>query len=694
MSQDLKQQWSRWWNVHPIWLATIAAFGATWFGARGFPSGNNTYHLPIVLDYLASAEGPHDAYHQTLENFISYFWQAVALISTEDNVRTVFLTLLIAGSIATVLGSYTIAVAAGASKPYAAVGAGFLAFAFSSREIMEFGGGEMLSGFVTHTQFATAVGLFAIALALRRRWVWAGLLCGLAADLNLFIGFWLTVNLLIARVGLGWMEQRRVPWIDCLKIGSVTLLAALPVLAWAFTTASAAQMSQFSFTEFLYETFPFHSFIHLELWYGLAFVALTATVWMVMRHRTDGAVNLLPVVIIASGMTVIVGAIAMYFSEHRMLQNLYPLRYAAIAHWLAAIGVLTAWSQAADSQDDNAAFGAIAMLGFALPTPAVTLLGLLLLTHSSAGRSAKTQWIILFGLAATLLLPAFTEGRIHFPRSPYIGPLPTVAVVSAAGSMLMRICGHRYLRDSWVPIALLWMTACTTLVPDKLFSSGFTALIVVIAMLMLQDGHRRKAMIAAAIGVALMSAYIVLMSTFNKTVIGALILSMLPYMATRLPFLHRKWQSLTVLGLSVALLSLVGITHGARLGLDFPRYDRDENWFDVQRWARNNTAPDTLFYAPVRIGFATMSRRPVWWDENEYAAVMWSPNYYGQWKSRRTQAEAVDDIEELVQLARAESIPYLVLSKRKAEDAGAMIELTYCNPDYCVARVNGGSASG
>ncbi len=51
-----------------------------------FPMINNFFHVPIVLDYAASAEGPHDAFVASLGNFVSLFWPALGLVATEGNI--------------------------------------------------------------------------------------------------------------------------------------------------------------------------------------------------------------------------------------------------------------------------------------------------------------------------------------------------------------------------------------------------------------------------------------------------------------------------------------------------------------------------------------------------------------------------------------------------------------------------------
>src|SRR5205085_393584 len=55
-----------------------------------FPNYNNFFHIPIVLDYAGSAEGPHDAFHRSLASYASMLWPLLAQVADEANVFTLF----------------------------------------------------------------------------------------------------------------------------------------------------------------------------------------------------------------------------------------------------------------------------------------------------------------------------------------------------------------------------------------------------------------------------------------------------------------------------------------------------------------------------------------------------------------------------------------------------------------------------
>ncbi|MEP7312998.1 MAG: hypothetical protein ABI859_10470 [Pseudomonadota bacterium] len=683
-----------WW---PALLAALAACSALWLNSDAFPSGTNVYHLPIVLDYADSLEGPHDPFTRSLGNYVSVLWPALATIATESNVRFLFLLLLVATAVLTVLGGYAMAVAAGARPTIAAIGCGVLAFGFAGREFMEFGTGDLFAGYFTHSQVATAVGLFALAFAIRQRWCWGALICGIAADMNLFLGFWLMTNLLLARVTFDWRNHRRPDPASYARMVGLCLLPAAPVIIWALQS-HARSSAEFSFTEYLYIYYPYHSFIHLEVWLFLAFAALQMAVWYGLSQDTESRAEPLPVLAMTAVITIVIGAVAVYIVDHRMIQNLYPLRYAALAHWIAAIGVLVLWSRAEESGSGKAIFGAVAVLGFMLPTPAITLAALLFLLDSSQMRLHE-RWVLLVGLGVSLIVPAFSEGYVAFPELTRTGAFAVLPIVGVGASILVSLLKTRLAVDRWLFVVVLWLAASSTTVGDKATAVTIAVLLVSAVAIISADRRRPAAMFCCAVGATLLICHVSSTGFSNWTAIGSLLLMLLPP-AAAMAFpsfsspgsasstLPRRWSSSAVLGPCVVMLSVVGVTQAAKRGFDFPRWPTHDDWYDAQSWARENTPPDTVFYAPGLLGFSVLSRRPVWYDENEGAAVMWVPPLFAEWNGRRLLAEAANTLTDVVVLARSEGVRFLVV-KRNSFDGEVVPGLTrsYCNSEYCIAEV-------
>ena len=56
-----------------------------------YPTNNNIFHVPIVLDYARSAEGPADLFTKSLDRYVSGFWIALSPMVTESNIYALFL---------------------------------------------------------------------------------------------------------------------------------------------------------------------------------------------------------------------------------------------------------------------------------------------------------------------------------------------------------------------------------------------------------------------------------------------------------------------------------------------------------------------------------------------------------------------------------------------------------------------------
>ena len=139
----------------------------------------------------------------------------------------------------------------------------------------------------------------------------------------------------------------------------------------------------------------------------------------------------------------------------------------------------------------------------------------------------------------------------------------------------------------------------------------------------------------------------------------------------------------------VALLWGAGQMH-LRGGLSTSPKDA-RNFTEVQLWARENTAPHTMFL-PVGIsGFSTLSRRPVWTDWKIGAMVMWSPETYRLWSTRWKQLKAVDTIADAQQLAQKENIEFTVFDKRKIPSKNAINScIIYENNRYWIMKNSDG----
>jgi hypothetical protein len=81
---------------------------------------------------------------------------------------------------------------------------------------------------------------------------------------------------------------------------------------------------------------------------------------------------------------------------------------------------------------------------------------------------------------------------------------------------------------------------------------------------------------------------------------------------------------------------VAGCAKGYRDGFSIERSPANRDFIAAEEWARTHTPANALFLVIRKhVGFSLFSRRPVWWDHSQGAAVMWSPNFYTVWSCRQ-----------------------------------------------------------
>jgi hypothetical protein len=66
-----------------------------------------------------------------------------------------------------------------------------------------------------------------------------------------------------------------------------------------------------------------------------------------------------------------------------------------------------------------------------------------------------------------------------------------------------------------------------------------------------------------------------------------------------------------------------------------PPDSRTAAWFEIQKWAKNNTSNDERFLVPPRpAGFRAFSERPIWTDDRDGDFIFTYPEYTDTWLSR------------------------------------------------------------
>jgi hypothetical protein len=325
------------------------------------------------------------------------------------------------------------------------------------------------------------------------------------------------------------------------------------------------------------------------------------------------------------------------------------------------------------------------VLGFLLPSPALTAvaIGLGLELRRLAVWQRAVAVVAMF---AALMVSSSSHGRFDYPLWLRIGAVPATAIVAVCGGLMLRDVGLRSWREIVAAIALLALVIGGRIFDQPLFAMACTLLAIgLVWHLQRPVADRGHLALAAAAGVALLAGALLEPTTALRVFL--LVALLLGSASVGFVIAARGRRAGAVpMGLATALLAALGLTTTTQRGFDFPSWDKDQAWFDVQAWARTNSPPATVFYAPDRFGFATLSRRPVWWDHNQGAAVMWAPRYFEEWSARRELALRATDAAALAALMRAQNISYLVRECREFEGEGAsQFTIRFRNDYYCVA---------
>jgi len=646
-----------------------------------FPNNGNAYHLPILLDYAASAEGPHDLYTRSLQYFVTYFWLGLREVADEANVALVFHLAFLLLRLLSLWLLYRIVdhLAPGRRRRAAALSALFvtgMAWCYSS----PLGHGEVLLDNLSHSTVNLPVMLALWWAALARRWLVAGLIVGLGFNANAFVALWLAGG---AALALLWSERDR-PWRQRLATlaifaGAFAILAAPTALRILETLeATRPQLAAYDFRDFLRAFYGGHFFGGYAPWgEWLGFLLLLAGLGLgvpalALAPRRQRAV----VQGLAAGVLAVVafGLLLPLASGSSLLLNLHPLRLDFALVWLAFV-LWLAWSHGRRRFDAALVACWIALFGAQL-----ALLPLLVLAalDPAAGRGARR------GAGAALLLLALAVALGGQPPLPPYGPQRL-----AGGLLCLFLLG-------W--LALAWPAAWRR--PDLLLGAGLVGVLqgAATAGLLLAPGWALPlALLLTAlaalrpptastvgwIAATAAAALCLALAVENRERLPALLFVaaalLLPVAGAALERLRRAADLRRALGrprvlagalLLAAMLALVpGARHLAATG-HLDRYDaRALAFLDLQRWARGATPPDSYFLQPdeqlrpnLTPSFWTLARRPAWVDWRMGAATHWLPDFYWFWTERMAEVAALTDVAAKLAYARAQGIAYVILA--------------------------------
>ena len=360
---------------------------------QGFAFGtdNNVFHIPIVLRWFDLPQFSGDPFVQSLRDYATPVYAFLGLFANEANIETVFFAAFLATRALTIYAMLLIVRACGLRGVWlAAAGAGLvLASAVYGETVI--GRDELFVSIFTHTALAQAVALIGVASLMRGRLTGAAIAAGLAFDLNVMVGVWALVPVMLTAL-IRLIAQPRTRIRETLLAAAAFALISLPVAVWIVATQNFAP-PDFDYRKFLIGYYPNHFFIGWARWPDRIMFALQLLSGMTaaaLLPRNGGKAAL----VLAGFALVFVAGIAVgQLSHSRFLLNLHLLRVDGMATWLAVALVLAAAFAALSKARDITAFAGIAAVSgliandWRMVFAALLLLGAGRLAAWRAGRS-------------------------------------------------------------------------------------------------------------------------------------------------------------------------------------------------------------------------------------------------------------------------------------------------------------------
>lgn len=693
---------------HGVALMWLFAFALLSVVAQGivFPSGNNVFHLPILLDYAASPEGPHDAFSRSSENFVSYFWVVLGMVTTEETIKGVFAVAQIAIRFATLVALYALVLSLQLGQRASGVAVVILCsigilplFPFFQAN-STLGRNTQFTDTLSHSAAVVPVACICMVFLIRGRFVAAAAVAGLAFNVNAFVGTWIACCAGLACV---W-EVRRGPIIALARRVVVMIalfsLCAAPTIWWIFSTLDVPvdpAASVFDFRDYLRSYYGRHNFVDMMKGeYATVMVfcgAMAPAVWHMTRHMPKAAAARLFALFLSLIAILWLGAALPYLTGSRLLLNLYPLRMDSYLYLLLAalmIAYLTSqplWQHLAERGYDNAAcssFVALAVLSLANGNLMLFLMVLCLGGITVYG--SRLWWGVVIG--AVVGLHALGVDRLpvlQFQDTGYfavIAALQCVLIVLFVGRLRPPLNG-----------ALAALTLATLpLFSVPLTGGGLAPLLmlvlygVLILTIVLQPSDRVTLALALVFagGTAALTQQIGLSPLQMAVPFGATVALIILAMIERWPDVQRPAFAALGLGCALVLAGAVALETRNRSEFLF----LEPKITDLGRWVRDNTPPNSLIL-PVNInGFSAVSRRPIWVDWKVGAVVMWEPALYSMWNERHARWRGINTLKEAVQTASIAGAAYIVFQQAHIPQQNhPRLETVYADASFWVARV-------
>lgn len=658
-------------------VLALLAWASVMLPGFAFPWSNNVFHVPIVLGYAASAEGPHSAFVRSLDDFVSGFWRVLALFADERNVFGVFFAAHVVARMLFVAGVYAILRQVGTRRAAALALTGLAGIAPLFKGVSIVGHTETLATYLSHTGFAIALLPGCWWLMLRGRWTLAAAALGLVFNINAFIAIWSVVAAVAAIVA----RRETMPQVvrQLLSCGVAFVIVAAPTAVWMASIVTKPSQP-LDYRAYLIDYYPLHTFVHLQWAATARYAAYLAAAGMTVRVAAASLREgrTLAALFLAYLAVFLFGVVLPYVSGARLPLNLFPLRIDAALNVLIAATAL-AWAGAAWSGRERDTLPLAVALAL-LVGNAVAALLLLWRWYARAGQTgaARACGMLIAGVLALLL----AMGQPPVLDAPFVplaalfaglvlvaagrdGATPLVAAALAATF----VGGVSY---PWPVAALAVAIAVGVAVPRWAAGAGLAALLVTAAWLVV-SGQK----LAGVVALVLTLLSVVMMLAEWPPVRRGVALAMRP---------------VTVLAGVLAIGAALSAHAAWRGSVERPDAGLGAT-LAAQAWLRAHTPPDTP-YLPVGIeGFGVMSRRPAWVDLQEGAAVMWRPDFLIAWGPRSRALKACADAACYAALARRNDVRWIVAMPGKIGDPAAVgLRLRFANSAADIYSVDAANA--
>lgn len=624
-------------TVATVFVATAVSVGAQRFL---FGHANNTYHIPIVLDLRSLPQFETDAFYATLDRFASAVYPLLGTVATESNVALVFFTAHLVTRALTLW--VLLALLQMVFRPSTAAAGLYLvslAIAPSLLGVSPIGRHDLMPIYFTHSSLVLPLATASFLVAARGHNTRAGVLGGLTFCVNAFAGVWTALALAAAVLASKQGRSAKEALRDLTITATAFVVVSAPVIWWMLSSGAIGPHSNphFDYRDYIRSYYPAHTWIagrSREAYVLFAqVVGLAAVAFAVCRaYRSIAAACAM------CGLIFIAGAALPHLTAERMFINLFPLRvdslliYTGIGMLLPAVLVLVDGRDELDASGNLPAVArtsgsarSIEWSTRALPSFALTILAIA--TSSFVTIAALLSWFLFRRQREGLALAAGLAGVLPLLFLP--ANLSSPPLLSALFAFVMAL-------------GLVLLTRRDTHPRPY----GIVAILVVDLLL---DGRA----LAAAAGVLLA---ISLYATRPGTRSTGNALRRDPSHAPRMPHSYAVLVLCALLALCVVRSARRQLQHWQFLsGVRAPQVA-------AAAWARSNTAPTATFLVPADWGdFQWRSRRRVWVDWKQGAAVMWAPGFHAIWQPRHSAVSGLRSADDFLQYGCSRNIDYIVI---------------------------------